>query len=86
MDFKDPSDYGDFQLSYRTGDIVAPKISGAEPLCLEAQHFVRCIADRQPPITSGDQGLQVVSSLEADEASLRAGGAEMPIDPPSRTA
>jgi predicted dehydrogenase len=85
VDFKDPSDYGEFQLSYRTGDIVAPKISGAEPLCLEAQHFVRSVVDRQPPITSGEQGLQVVSSLEAAEASLRAGGAEMPIDPPSCT-
>jgi len=85
VDFKDPSDYSEFQLSYRTGDIVAPKISGAEPLCLEAQHFVRSIADGQPPITSGEQGLQVVSSLEAAEASLRAGGAEMPIDPPSCT-
>jgi len=86
VDFKDPSDYGEFQLSYRTGDIVAPKISGAEPLYLEAQHFVRSVVDRQPPITSGEQGLQVVSSLEAAEASLRAGGAEMPIDPPSSTA
>lgn len=85
VDFKDPSDYSEFQLSYRTGDIVAPKISGAEPLCLEAQHFMHSIADGQPPITSGEQGLQVVSSLEAAEASLRAGGAEMPIDPPSCT-
>lgn len=85
VDFKDPSDYGEFQLSYRTGDIVAPKISGAEPLCLEAQHFVRSVVDGQPPITSGEQGLQVVSSLEAAEASLRAGGAEMPIDLPSCT-
>jgi len=85
VDFKDPSDYSEFQLSYRTGDIVAPKISGAEPLCLEAQHFMHSIADGQRPITSGEQGLQVVSSLEAAEASLRAGGAEMPIDPPSCT-
>ena len=85
VDFKDPSDYSEFQLSYRTGDIVAPKISGAEPLHLEAQHFVQSIADRRPPITSGEQGLQVVSSLEAAEASLRAGGAEMPIDLPSCT-
>ena len=85
VDFKDPSDYSEFQLRYSTGDIVAPKISGAEPLCLEAQHFVRSVVDGQPPITSGEQGLQVVSSLEAAEASLRAGGAEMSIDLPSCT-
>ena len=85
VDFKDPADYGEFQLSYRTGDIVAPKISGAEPLHLEAQHFVRCVIDRQPPLTGGEQGLHVVTSLEAAEASLRAGGAEMPINVPSRS-
>ena len=85
VDFKEPTDYGEFQLSYRTGDIVAPKIAGTEPLYLEAQHFVASVLNRQPPITSGEQGLQVVSSLEAAEASLRAGGAEMPIDLPSRS-
>ncbi len=86
VDFQEPSDYGEFQLSYRTGDIVAPKISGAEPLYLEAQHFVHSIVDRQPPLTGGEQGLQVVISLEAAEASLRAGGVEMPIAVPPCTA
>ena len=85
VDFKEPSSFGEFQLSYRTGDIMTPTISGVEPLHLEARHFVQCIADRQPPITSGEQGLQVVISLEAAEASLRAGGVEMPIGPSSRT-
>ena len=85
VDFHEPSDFGEFQLSYRTGDIVAPKIAGTEPLYLEAQHFVASVLNRQPPITSGEQGFQVVSSLEAAEASLRAGGAEMPIDVPSRS-
>jgi predicted dehydrogenase len=83
VDFKDPSDFGEFQLSYRSGDIVAPKISGAEPLYLEAQHFVRSVREHRPPVTSGEQGLQVVCSLQAAEASLRAGGVEMPIDLPS---
>ena len=86
VDFRDPTDFGEFQLSYRTGDIVAPKISGVEPLWLEAQHFVESIANRQTPITSGEQGLQVVSSLQAAEASLRAGGCEMPIDLPASMA
>ena len=86
VDFKDPSDFGEFQLSYRTGDIVAPKIATTEPLWLEAQEFVGSIADRRPSVPAGEQGLEVVSSLEAAEASLRAGGVEMPIDLPSRSA
>ena len=40
VDFEEPEDFGEFQLSYRTGDIVSPKIEGAEPLFLEAGHFV----------------------------------------------
>ena len=83
VDFKDPTDFGEFQLSYRTGDIVAPKISGVEPLLLEAQHFVESIASGETPVTSGEQGLQVVRSLEAADASLHAGGTEMPIDLPA---
>lgn len=82
VDFKDPSDYGEFQLSYRTGDIVAPKVDNVEPLWLEAQHFVESIAGGRRPITAGEQGLEVVSTLEAAELSLRSGGCETPIDLP----
>jgi len=83
VEFKDPADFGEFQLSYRTGDILAPRIAGTEPLYLEAQHFVDSVVNGTPPLTSGEQGLQVVCSLDAAEASLRAGGAEMPIDLPA---
>ncbi len=77
--FKDPEDFGEFQLSYRTGDIVAPKISGTEPLCLEAQHFVDCVRGGEPPLTDGWAGLRVVASLEAAQASLDSGGVETAV-------
>ena len=57
VDFEDPEDFGEFQLSYRTGDIVAPKIPGTEPLWLEAKHFVRLrVAAGAPPLTDGWAG------------------------------
>jgi len=84
VDFKEPSDFGEFQLSYRTGDIVAPKISGAEPLYLEAQHFVHSVRSGEPPITDGWAGLRVVASLEAAQASLDSGGVETKL-PPAET-
>jgi predicted dehydrogenase len=77
VDFKEPEDFGEFQLSYRTGDIVAPKISGAEPLYLEAQHFVHSARSGEPPVTDGWAGLRVVASLEAAQASLESGGGEV---------
>jgi predicted dehydrogenase len=79
VDFKDPADFGEFQLSYRTGDIVAPKIEATEPLWLEAQHFVQCVSSGETPLTDGWAGLRVVASLEAAQASLDAGGGEVAL-------
>jgi predicted dehydrogenase len=84
VDFHDPTDFGEFQLSYRTGDIVAPKISGAEPLLLEAQHFVHSVRSGETPLTDGRAGLCVVASLEAAQTSLDSGGVET-ILPPTLT-
>jgi predicted dehydrogenase len=74
VDFQEPTDFGEFQLSYRTGDIVSPKVQGVEPLFLEASHFVECCVSGATPLTDGWAGLQVVASLEAAQASLDAGG------------
>ena len=81
VDFEEPTDFGEFQLSYRTGDIVAPKISGAEPLWLEAEHFVHCVRSGDTPVSDGLAGLRVVASLEAAQASLDAGGTETKLPP-----
>jgi predicted dehydrogenase len=74
VDFQEPTGYGEFQLSYRTGDIVSPKVSGAEPLFKEASHFVHCVKTGERPLTDGWAGLRVVASLEAAQASLDSGG------------
>jgi predicted dehydrogenase len=85
VDYADPETFGEFQLSYRTGDIVSPKIATTEPLRLEAEHFVESIAAGRAPLTDGAAGLKVVASLKAAEASLRQGGCEMSIDGDPRT-
>jgi len=84
VDFKDPTDFGEFQLSYRTGDIVAPKVASTEPLWLEAEHFVHCVRSGEAPLTDGWAGLRVVASLEAAQASLDGGGVETKL-PPTET-
>jgi predicted dehydrogenase len=79
VDFKDPETYGEFQLSYRTGDILAPKLDTVEPLFAEASHFLECIEASRRPITDGLAGLRVVASLEAAERSLNNGGCTQSI-------
>ncbi len=66
--------YGEFQLSYRYGDIHVPRIEEPEPLKLECEHFVDCILNGSTPMTDGFSGLRVVSVLEAANESLRMDG------------
>jgi predicted dehydrogenase len=72
-EFREPESFAEFQMTYHTGDIVSPKIDNAEPLRLEAEHFLQCIGNGHKPITDGEMGLRVVATLEAADASLREG-------------
>lgn len=69
--------YGDFQLSYRYGDVVIPHIRFTEPLRLECQHFLECILEGKRPLSDGRDGLKVVRILEAAEQSLNNGGIQV---------
>ena len=40
VDWHQPQTFGEFQLSYRTGDMVAPYIENSEPLMSEVESFV----------------------------------------------
>jgi predicted dehydrogenase len=62
--------FGDFQLSYRYGDILIPNIRFVEPLRQECQHFLDCIVNHTIPCSSGENGLKVVKVLEAAQKSL----------------
>ena len=67
--------FADFQCSYHYGDIVIPNVQFSEPLRIESQHFIDCIRDESlQPISSGEQGLLVVKTLEAAQRSLQNNG------------
>jgi predicted dehydrogenase len=67
--------YGDFQCSYRYGDVTIPHIKFTEPLRIESQHFIDCIVKRcDEPLSSGLDGLKVVRILETAQRSLENGG------------
>ena len=71
--------FGEFQFSYRYGDIQIPRIEEKEPLFCECEHFVNCIKSGQTPNTDGVNGARVVSVLEAANYSLRRGGLMVPL-------
>jgi predicted dehydrogenase len=69
------STFGEFQLSYRYGDIVSPFLHWSEPLGIECEHFAEAILKGAAPRSDAYDGLRVVRVLEAADASLAADGA-----------
>jgi predicted dehydrogenase len=71
-------------VSYRIGDMWAPRLATTEPLLIEAAHFVDCIRTGKRPITDGRLGLQVVEMLEAATRSMRLRGHPVEFVPMQR--
>jgi predicted dehydrogenase len=87
MELAEPSNFGEFQLSYRTGDIVIPRVEAAEPLSLELQDFARAILTGQTPRSHAELGFEIVRTIEAAEQSLDLGGEPVMLDrAPARVA
>ena len=61
-------------VSYRSGDMWAPRLDAVEALQTEALHFIDCIHTGKTPETDGQAGLRLVKIVEAAECSLRARG------------
>jgi predicted dehydrogenase len=77
--FPEPGSFGEYQLSYRTGSIVSPRIDASEPLFLEMQDFCTAIQTGRSPRSSGQIGFDVVRVIEAVHASLDAGGGRIAV-------
>ena len=61
-------------VSYRSGDMWAPRLDPTEALQREALHFIDCIQHNKQPETDGHAGLRLLGVVEAAERSLRARG------------
>ena len=61
-------------VSYRTGDMYAPKLDRTEALAGVVAEFAAAIAAKRKPLTDAVAGIHVVSLLEAAEQSLRSEG------------
>jgi predicted dehydrogenase len=57
-------------VSYRSGDMWAPKLDTTEALRTEAEYFFDSIEWGSTPITDGQTGLRIVRLLEAAELSM----------------
>lgn len=67
-------------VSYRSGDMWAPRLDATEALQTEALHFIDCIENNKRPETDGHAGLRLVRIVEAAEKSLHARGQLVEIE------
>jgi predicted dehydrogenase len=66
-------------VSYRSGDVWAPKVAPTEALTAELGYFIECITKGETPFNDGVAGLRVVRLLEAADRSLAERGRAIPL-------
>ena len=69
----DPEQVYEQLVSYRTGDMHAPRVGNAEALSVEAEEIVASIRNGGSPVADGAAGLRTVRILAAAEQSMRHG-------------
>jgi predicted dehydrogenase len=77
LDVLHHADFARHNLELRSGDVLAPKVVGREPLRVEIEDFVTCIREGGTPVSSGRMGRDVVAVLEAAHRSSVLGGEPM---------
>src|SRR6202167_4451525 len=71
VDIKSGENVYDLLVSYRSGDMWAPKIEQMEALRVEARYFIDCIDKQETPFNDGEAGLRVVKLLEGAEGAVK---------------
>lgn len=79
VDYRDPETFGEFQLSYRTGDIVSPKIETEEPLAVQLREFIEAVHRGRASDKHLRLARDVVELVETAEDSLQSGGIRIPV-------
>jgi predicted dehydrogenase len=79
VEYKDPETFGEWHLSYRSGDIRTPHLPSEEPLALQMGDFVRAMRTGELPEHGLALARDVVRLAEAADASLDNGGAQVEL-------
>jgi predicted dehydrogenase len=86
--YEDPETFGQYQLSYRTGDILSPKLDTTEPIITELTDFIDGVRRGRAPEGNPVLARNVVQLIEAAEASIEERGVPTqiysPVSQPAR--
>lgn len=70
-----------WMISYRSGDMHAPKLDTTEALAVEVENIIQSAAGRTTLISDGAAGLRVVRILDAAQRSIDQDGARIAMSP-----
>ena len=73
------SEFGEYRLLLRDGDIISPKVDSKEPLARMVDVFFCMVLDDASSPADGQAGLDVTRILVAAERSIERGGAPEPV-------
>jgi predicted dehydrogenase len=74
VELPDPEDFGQYRATYRSGDVVSPRVESWEPLRAELEDFLTRVAAGEGPDAREDAARDVVAATEGAERSLAGGG------------
>jgi predicted dehydrogenase len=80
VEYKDPETFGEWHLSYRSGDILTPNLPSHEPLSLQAGAFAKALSTGELPEYGLALARDVVRLAEAADGSLDNGGAQVELN------
>jgi len=69
----------DLFISYRSGDVVSPKLDNTEGLKQVCEDFAQSIMKHQTPLSGAEFSLDIIRILEAAQQSLKKGGAKVKV-------
>jgi predicted dehydrogenase len=69
-----PASFGEYQLTYRNGDLVSPYLESTEPLLAQTNAFIDWIQNGTEPVGHQWIAVQVVAAAEAACRSLQEEG------------
>ena len=74
-----PESFGEYHLSYRSGDVISPRVAAEEPLRMEMLDFCQAVQTGRQPRSSAQLGLDVIRMIESVEQSARQEGAPVSV-------
>ncbi len=81
IEYRDPKTFGEYQLSYRSGDIFSPRVESTEPIVAELGDFFDAIRTGAAPASRPELAIEVIRLVEGAHQSIESSGDRVAMQP-----